>query len=91
MSIIASNDRDALVCIHEATKGHRWHRKCNWMSEKRLNKWDGVTVELSGHVISLTLNDNRLEGFVPNSIRMKGLVNLKSLSLSANLLSHQVS
>ena len=84
-------DRDSLMCIYESTTGHRWHKQLNWTSNLRLGRWHGVTVEISGHVESLILNDNRLEGRFPDSERLKALRNLKCLAISSNLLKQEVS
>ena len=45
-------DRDILVAFYRATNGDGWRSKTNWMSDKDLSTWFGVTVS-NGRVHAL--------------------------------------
>jgi hypothetical protein len=85
-------DRDALVYLYEMTQGHTsgWLNETNWDTELRLNLWHGVTVDEGAHVVSCILGSNRLTGDLPETSRLKGLVNMRSLYLDSNFLNGPV-
>lgn len=80
-----AHPRDALAELFNHTDGQHWTKRENWLSENRLGLWFGVSVNISGHVVSISLNDNRLMG----SIDLKGkfiesLHSIESLYLMSN-------
>ena len=43
-------DRDALVTLYNATSGGGWANNDNWLSDKPLGEWHGVTTDSDGRV-----------------------------------------
>ena len=84
----ASPDRDALVALYEATRGPNWTYNWNWLSDRPLSKWYGVTTDVNGRVTELNLHDNQLRGWIPRELG--SLSSLESLDLSDNQLSGRV-
>ena len=41
-------DRAALVVLHNATDGPNWNINTNWLSDRPIGEWHGVTNELTG-------------------------------------------
>ena len=82
---VMGTDRDALVAFYHATNGPGWKNNENWLSDKPLGEWHGVTISRSGHVIELDLQDNRLRGTIPPELAQ--LSNLEELALADNRLS----
>ncbi len=84
------SDRDALIYFYQYTQGHSqgWKVQTNWDTEKRCAVWHGVTIDEGAHVKSIVLCDNRLTTFVPlpESTRLKALVNLETLFLNSNFI-----
>jgi hypothetical protein len=42
--------------------GHRWKRKKNWLTNKPLDEWYGVSLDRHGDIVSLQLPDNNMQG-----------------------------
>ena len=78
-------DRAALVALYEATNGDEWTNNTNWLSDRPLDEWYGVTTDDDGRVTRLQLSDNRLSGTLPASLG--NLTNLRELTLFINQLS----
>ena len=78
-------DRDALVALYEATDGDNWTNNTNWLSDRPLNEWHGVTTNDDGRVTSLALRANELSGSLP--AELGNLTNLQRLLLFRNQLS----
>ena len=72
-------DRAVLVALYEATDGDNWKDNTNWLSDRPLGKWYGVTTNANGRVIELVLDDNDLSGALPSSLG--NLTNLQRLHL----------
>ena len=49
----APSERDILVIFYEATGGPNWKNNENWLSNKPIGEWYGVTTDESGRVIEL--------------------------------------
>ncbi len=82
-------DRAALVSLYEATDGPNWKNRDNWLSDRPLGEWYGVTTDASGQITrSLSLDDNKLSGEIPPELG--NLANLESLILGANLLNGEI-
>lgn len=77
-------DRAALVALYNATGGPNWEYNTNWMSDKPLEEWLGVTMDHTGRVTELRINRNNLSGQIPTELG--NLNNLKVLTLTENRL-----
>ena len=77
-------ERAALVALYEATDGANWRRQDHWLSGVSIANWYGVHTDQEGHVTSLFLENNGLEGTLPD---LSALASLVSLNLSINRLS----
>ena len=71
-------DREVLISLYHATDGDSWFSNDNWLSDKLLSRWAGVTTE-HGRVIRLELSFNQLNGEIPSE--MGDLVHLQELRL----------
>ena len=82
----ADRDRLALVALYEATRGPSWQDNENWLSDRPLSAWYGVTTGASGRVVALELGDNGLVGgAIPPELG--SLASLQYLDLGYNGLS----
>ena len=83
LSISAQSYREfvALHELYQKTNGEQWHT--TWDLNTPVAQWDGVTVK-DGHVVSLDLSNNNLEGELP--MTLVNLRHLKHLDLSGNQL-----
>ena len=80
----ATTDRAALVALYEATDGANWSNSDNWLTDEPIYAWYGVTTDESGRVTQLSLEDNGLNGPIPD---LSALNQLEHLSLDNNELS----
>ena len=78
---IGTSGRSALVALYNATDGPNWKRNTNWLSNKPLADWHGVTVS-NWEVTKLNLSNNKLSGTIPPALGE--LSNLTTLSLHTN-------
>ena len=78
-------DRAALVALYHATDGPNWANNGNWLSNRPLGEWHGVTTYGNGRVVGLDLKYNRLSGSIP--AELGNLTDLQSLRLVGNQLS----
>ena len=81
-------DRDELLALYNATDGSNWTNKTNWLSDRPLGEWHGVTTDDNGRVTRLWLENNQLSGAMPAALG--NLANLDTLNLSRNRLSGQI-
>ena len=63
-----ANDRAALGALYEATRGDDWNDSGNWLTDRPLSQWHGVTTDAQGRVTELALVDNNLKGPLPDEI-----------------------
>ena len=84
-TVAVEKDSLALVALYHATKGDSsWTNKTNWLSDKPLNEWYGVSTNAQGHVDTLDLRRNQLTGQIPSALG--DLENLQTLTLHENQL-----
>ena len=80
---IRLTDREALVALYKATGGANWTNNTNWLSDKPLVNWHGVTGNTSGgHVVHLNLRHNGLAGSLPAALG--ALSNLQGINIRGN-------
>eukprot|EP01039_Chlorochromonas_danica_P008120 gene8120-8959_t len=84
------SERPSLEEIYILTKGSFWYRKWNWCSEERHGLWEGVTVDKGGHLRTLDLRQNNLQGSLESVQYLSSLINLEVLVLSSNTLSGSI-
>ena len=80
----AARDRAALEALYNATGGPDWTNNTNWLSDRPLSEWHGITVDSNGCVTELNLPNNQLTGSIPSELG--NLANLQRLNLSSNQL-----
>ena len=91
-------DRSALIALYNATGGDNWTSKTNWLSDRPLGEWFGVSTNAQGAVVELSLNANNLDGSISAwpplskpatklALSSSPLSNLVRLDLSNNQLS----
>ena len=51
-----ASDRTALVALYNATDGTNWVTSTNWLSDRPLGAWHGVTTNSDGRVTELSLS-----------------------------------
>ena len=79
-------DREALVDFYLLTTGKFWYQKWNWNSNLGYKKWYGVDIDNAGHVASIQLRENFLQGSLTEFHSFKKWKNLVTLTLFSNLL-----
>ena len=79
-----STDRAELVALYHATGGSNWANNSNWLSDRPLGEWYGVTTNSNRHVTGLELGVNQLSGAIP--VELGSLSHLQLLSLAGNQL-----
>ena len=77
-------DKAVLVALYNATGGANWTNNTNWLSDKPIGEWHGVTTNKQGRVIDLGLFENNLVGAIP--AELGNLSELKVLGLGSNQL-----
>ena len=80
----SAEDRAALVKLYNATGGASWTNNTNWLSDRPIREWYGVSNGPDGRVSELDLSDNELTGEIPRELG--NLSNLAWLYLSGNQL-----
>ncbi len=79
-----AGDRGALVTLYRGTDGPNWTNSTNWLSDRPLGEWEGVSTDANGRVTGLRLRGNNLRGPIP--VELVQLAKLGSLELSSNQL-----
>ena len=74
--------REALEAFYNATGGHSWTNVGNWLTDKPLGQWHGVSTNGQGQVTHLSLRNNGLSGSLPAALG--NLEALQVLSLDRN-------
>ena len=78
------DDRAVLVELYNSTGGENWNESANWLSDRPIREWHGVTNDANGRVNGLYLVRNQLAGEIPSELG--GLSNLEVLLLNDNRL-----
>ena len=96
-------DREILEVFYHATGGPNWVNNANWLSDRPIGEWYGVTTDADGYVTDLDFFDeeavggllsaqqeatNKLKGEIPGQIGR--LSRLKNLDLRINELSGEI-
>ena len=77
-----NTDRAALAALYNATNGSSWQDDTNWVSNRPLGEWHGVSTDADGRVANLHLSHNQLSGSIPSELG--NLANLQVLELRDN-------
>ena len=81
-------DGNILEIFYDATGGDDWTNSTNWLSDRPLGEWHGVTTDGLGRVTRLYLPENNLTGSIPPELT--GLTWLDSLVLATNQLGGEI-
>ena len=81
-------DRKVLVQLFNALDGENWNNNANWLTERPVREWHGVTNDASGRVTRLLLDSNGLAGKIPKELG--SLSNLKKLEFGNNQLTGEI-
>ena len=73
---VSNRDREILTELYNATDGPNWADGTNWLTERPLGEWYGVTTDAAGRVTELSLEENNLLGTIP-----AGLAKLRDLAI----------
>jgi len=84
---IPQSECTALVALYDSTGGSRWKNNTNWLVTDTPSDWFGVTVN-SGHVTSLLVSFNQLNGSIPPDLG--NLTYMDGLALGGNQLSGNI-
>ena len=84
----SASDRAVLVALYHSTGGANWDDNTNWLSDRPIGEWHGVTTNSNGRIIRLALQDNNLTGTLP--AEFGGLSNLTDLVLYNNHLTGEI-
>ncbi len=82
---VADPNRAALEAFYNATGGASWTNSANWLSNKPIGEWHGVTTNGQGEVTTIVLDGNNLTGSLPS--QLGNLSSLNRLALNRNGLS----
>ena len=61
-------DRQVLAELFGALDGENWTNNTNWLTERPIREWYGVTNDANGRVIELVLGRNELTGEIPKEL-----------------------
>jgi Leucine-rich repeat (LRR) protein len=79
------NDRPVLEEFYKSTNGESWKDNENWLSDKPIGMWAGVTTNDDGRVTAICLRRNEMKGTLPANL--EGLNQLQILDLEQNEIS----
>ncbi len=80
-------DSLALVALYKSTDGDRWTYHTNWLTNRPLSDWYGITVSRN-RVTSIELSDNNLSGTIP--VELWSMNGLNYLFLDGNNISGEL-
>ena len=84
----SASDRAVLIALYHSTGGANWVANANWLSDRPIGEWHGVTTDSNGRVVWLELGGNQLTGEIPPELG--GLSNLTGLVLYGNGLTGEI-
>ncbi len=76
------SDHAVLSALHGAMGGAGWENAENWLGDRILADWHGVTADSLGRVTELDLSENGLTGDLPANL--DSLAEMKALDVSNN-------
>ena len=82
------SDREVLEILYETTGGANWTQNANWLSDRPLGEWHGVTTNGEGRVVGLSLYGNNLKGRIPPDLAHLSM--LRDLNISWNRLTGSI-
>ena len=77
-----------MISLYRATGGPNWTEDVNWLSDRPMGEWHGVTTNDQGRVTGLILRNNGLTGEIPPDLGR--LSELEMLFLLKNRLSGEI-
>ena len=80
-SRLSIRDRAALIAFYDSMDGPNWKNNTNWLSEKPIGDWYGITTDDSGRVRRINLWCNGLKGQLP--LQFGDLTALERLALAS--------
>ena len=78
----AASDRAALIAFYNSMDGPNWKNNTNWLSDKPIGDWYGITTDNGGRVIGIAISYNDLNGQIP--LQFGELAALEELELNGN-------
>ncbi len=84
----SASDRSVLVALYHSTGGANWDANANWLSDRPIGEWHGVTTDSNRRVTDLVLPGNNLTGTLPTELG--GLSNLTDLVLYNNVVTGEI-
>ena len=79
------SERAILVSLYHSLGGDNWEKKANWLSDKPLGEWYGITTNAEGKVTKIEFNKISIKGEIPANL--KYLTDLEYLYLDYAYLS----
>ena len=61
----ATSDRAAIIALYNSMGGPNWNNNANWLSDKPIGDWYGITTDNRGRIIRIYLHYNGLNGQIP--------------------------
>ena len=61
----AASDRSAMIALYNSMGGPNWKNNANWLSDKPVGDWYGITTDNRGRIIRISLHYNGLNGQIP--------------------------
>ena len=83
-----TSDREVLDSLYAKTGGEDWNYKDNWLTDRSLNTWRGITTDAEGYVTEIFLPWNNLTDSIPPELGDLG--RLEVLSLYGNELAGRI-
>jgi len=91
---VALAQRYVLALLYQSTKGRKWKKSYNFLSEKDECEWNeydsidntniGAICDEAGNIVQIDLRENNLDGIIP--FELSRLNSLENLSLNGNIL-----